>query len=346
MKKKIFTVVKVLIFLGIGFLFIWFFVKDLTTEQWQKIFNAFSSANYWWIVLSLFIALMSHVVRTLRWQMLLEPVAGKTSFVNTFLSLMIGYFANLALPRLGEVSRCGILAKYEKVAFQKSFGTVVTERALDLLSFILLFVINFFLQYHLISDYVSNRFLGPLSEKFSFIGKGYLMYAGIAFLIIVVLFFVVFHKKLKKYKFYQKIIHVVKGFWDGLKSLTKIKQPLLFIFYTLALWGLYFFMTWVCFFSLGETSDAGAAACMSVLMMGTIGIIIVQGGIGIYPVLVAETLVLYGIPSITGFALGWLIWATQESAIILSGIISLILLPVLNHNKNGNSGSIKKENLL
>ncbi|HPB26501.1 MAG TPA: lysylphosphatidylglycerol synthase transmembrane domain-containing protein, partial [Bacteroidales bacterium] len=139
MKKKIFSVLKILLFFGIGIFFIWLSVIKLGPEDKKQIFKSFSEANYWWLVLCFVLGLISHVLRTLRWEMLIDTVGYKPSFKNTFLSLMIGYFANLAIPRLGEITRCTMLAKYEKVPFQKSFGTVIAERGLDVVTFVVLF---------------------------------------------------------------------------------------------------------------------------------------------------------------------------------------------------------------
>jgi len=341
LKKNFFTAIKLIFFLLIGFFFVWLFLKDLTHEQKKQILDSFSIANYWWLILSFFIALLSHIFRTLRWEMLIHTIGYKPRFKNTFLSLMIGYFANLAIPRLGEVSRCTVLAKYEKIPFEKSFGTVIAERAFDLLTFLVLFFVNLLIQYNKISGYVHEKIYVPLSAKFEFIGKGYLLYTTIALLILAALFLIFFHKKLLKFKFYKKIIEILNGFWDGLKSLAKIKSPVKFLILTVAIWLMYYLMSYVCFFSFVETSNPGLDAVLSVLVMGTIGIMVIQGGIGIYPVIIAETLTLYGITSLIGFTLGWLIWGAQTFIIILAGVVSLILLPVLNRQPYDTSGNHK-----
>jgi glycosyltransferase 2 family protein len=341
LKKNLITAIKLIIFLAIGFFFVWLFLKDLTPEQKKQILESFSLANYWWLILSFFIGLLSHVFRTLRWEMLIHTIGYKPRFKNTFLSLMIGYFANLAIPRLGEVSRCTILTKYEKIPFEKSFGTVIAERAFDLLTFVVLFFVNLLIQYNKISGYVHEKVYEPLADKFAFIGKGYLLYSLIALIIIASLMIIIYHKKLLEFKFYQKIIMILRGFWDGLKSLAKVKSPLKFLIYTILIWTMYYLMSYVCFYCLVETSSPGLDAVLSVLVMGTIGIMVVQGGIGIYPVIIAETLTLYGITSIIGFALGWLIWGAQTFIIILAGVVSLILLPVLNNKANETIGDHK-----
>jgi glycosyltransferase 2 family protein len=334
LKKNLFTALKLFIFLAIGFFFVWLFLKDLTSDQKKQILESFSIANYWWLILSFFIGLLSHVFRTLRWEMLIHTIGYNPKFKNTFLSLMIGYFANLAIPRLGEVSRCSILTKYEKIPFEKSFGTVIAERAFDLLTFIVLFFVNLLIQYNKISGYVYDKVYEPLADKFAFIGKGYVLYGFITAIIVGIILIFIFHKRLLNFNFYQKIIKILQGFWDGLRSLAKVKSPLKFLLYTILIWTMYYLMSYVCFYCLVETSNPGLEAVLSVLVMGTIGIMVVQGGIGIYPVIVAETLTLYGISGIIGFALGWLIWGAQTFIIILAGVVSLILLPVLNNKSH------------
>jgi uncharacterized protein (TIRG00374 family) len=343
LKKKFISFLKLLFFLGLGALCIWIFVKDLTASELSDISVSFKSANYWWLVLTLVLALCSHILRTLRWRMLIRPMGYKPGFFNVFMSLMIGYFANLALPRLGEITRCTVLARYEKVPFQKGLGTVVAERAFDVICFLLLFFINLFIQYDQIRYYVNEHIYMPLAGKFSILGKGYFLYGGIALVVVCILLIWLFRKRLKRYKVYQKIAAVIKGFFDGLRSLLRIRQPLLFMAYTLLMWFLYFLMTYICFFSITEMSGLGMAAGFSVLVFGTIGIMIVQGGVGIYPAIVAETLALYGAVSTRAYALGWLIWCAQTGALVLGGIVSLILLPVLNKNKNGKNGGAATE---
>ncbi len=343
MKKNIFTALKLILFISIGFLFVWLFFKDLDASQIDQIKDSFSKANYWWLILSFFIGLLSHVLRTFRWKMLLETINYNPSFKNTFLSLMIGYFANLAIPRLGEVSRCTVLAKYEKIPFEKSFGTVIGERAFDIFIFLILFFVNLMVQYKRISGYVHKMVYEPLSMKFAFIGKGYVLYGLIILTILTILLIIIFHKRLIKFRLYQSLIKIIRGFWDGLKSLTKVKKPLAFISYTVLIWLMYYLMTYVCFYCFDYTSNPGLLAVLSVFIMGTVAIMIVQGGVGIYPVLVAGTLTLYGITdwndkNLIGFALGCLMWGSQTFIIILAGIVSLILLPILNPKPNVATG--------
>jgi uncharacterized protein (TIRG00374 family) len=324
------------VFLGIGIFFIWIFLRNLTAEQKQEILNSMGNANYWWIALAIPLGILSHFLRAIRWKMLIETMGYKPRKSNMFFAVMIGYFANLALPRLGEVSRCSILTKYENVPFQKSFGTVITERALDMMIFLFLFFLNLALQAERLSGYIDEKIYKPLQDKLHLNVdlSGAFAILTISIIVIFGIIFLVFRKQITTNSIYLKIKNIISGFVEGMKSLIKVRNIWLFGFYTFSIWALYMLMAYIVFFSIPESSRLGLDAGLAVLVFGSIGMMVVQGGIGIYPAIVAETLVLYGVASAQGYALGWLIWTSQNITIVLVGIISLILLPILNNSKN------------
>ena len=153
-RSKIITFIKFVFFLGLGLLIIWLSVRNLTGAEKDEIIHSFRIANYNWVFLAIILGIISHVLRSLRWMIFFEPMGYHPSFKNTFFAVMVGYFANMAFPRLGEVTRCGVLARYEKIPFNKSFGTVVTERALDMIIFFLLFLLMIFTQIGTLHDYL------------------------------------------------------------------------------------------------------------------------------------------------------------------------------------------------
>jgi uncharacterized protein (TIRG00374 family) len=285
---------------------------------------------------------LSHVSRTARWIILMEPMGYKPRFKNAFLALLIGYFANLALPRLGEITRCGILNRYEKIPIQKSFGTVVTERALDLILLGLAFLLNFFIHLDKLAVFKETEFYKNVSERYNSIeNPSYVFYVAIftAFLIGIILYKT--RKRISHFFIYQKIKKVILGFIEGLKSLIKIRKPIAFIVHSFFIWIMYLLMTWVVFFALRETSHLGLDVGLAVLVFGSIGIVLVQGGIGIYPWIVAEILAVFAIPLTTGYAMGWLLWTGQTIMVILAGIISLVLLPIVNKVNDEKSRNYK-----
>ena len=289
-------------------------------------------ANYAWIAFAILLGILSHFLRSVRWKMLMEPMGYKPSTSNVFFAVMIGYLANLALPRLGEVSRCGILTRYEKIPFNKSFGTVIAERTVDMILFLLLFFANLFIQSERLYVYVQTRIYVPLEAKFNYTVDftGYLTYAVIGLTLLFLVILLLLWKRIKRSSFFLKIKNLLLGFLEGIKSVYKVRNPFLFGFYSLAIWFLYLLMAYLVFFSLPATSRLGLDAGLAVLIFGSIGIMLVQGGIGIYPAIVAETLILYSITNTTGYAMGWLIWSSQTLTLIVMGVLSLILLPIFN----------------
>jgi len=332
LKNKISTIARFLIFLGIGIFFIWLSMRDLTDVQKKDILSSFRHANYAWIVLAIILGIFSHILRTLRWKMLMDPMGFKPRTSNVFFAVMIGYLANLALPRLGEVSRCGILTRYEKIPFNKCFGTVIAERTIDMILFLLLFFANLIIQSDRLYVYVQTVIYDRLEAKFNYTidFTGYLTYAVIGLSLLFILVLLLSWKRIKRSAFFLKIKNLLLGFLEGIKSVYKVRNPFLFGFYSLAIWFLYLLMAYLVFFSLPSTSSLGLDAGLAVLIFGSIGIMLVQGGLGIYPAIVAETLILYSIPHTTGLAMGWLIWSSQTLTLVIMGVLSLILLPIFN----------------
>jgi len=335
LRTKIITGVKFIVFLGLGIFIIWLSLRNLTVTEKKEILHSFRIANYYWVILAIVLGIFSHLLRTLRWMILFEPMGYHPSVKNTFYAVMIGYFANMAFPRLGEVTRCGILAKYEKIPFNKSFGTVITERALDMILFLMLFFLMVFTQVSNVQNYLQSHVYPQLFSKFNnpeLLRK--LIITGAVLLSVMILLVVVFRKKIAHSNLFQKGVKLVQGFWEGLKSLSQIRKPILFIVYSFAIWILYYFMLYICFFCFPETASLGMGAGLSALVLGSIGIMITPGGIGIYPAIVSETLLLYNCLRTTGLALGWIAWTAQTLMILMVGSLSLILLS-FNKKPNG-----------
>ncbi|MFZ4520712.1 MAG: lysylphosphatidylglycerol synthase transmembrane domain-containing protein [Bacteroidales bacterium] len=329
------TLIKFTLFLGLGILIIWLSLRGLTPDERIQILHSFRIANYNWVVLTIVMGITSHLLRALRWMLFFEPLGYHPSLKNTFFAVMVGYFANMAFPRLGEVTRCGILARYENIPFNKSFGTVITERAIDMILFIFLFFLMIVTQAGTIGHYLNTNIYPKLAEKFNNpIFSRVVLFSSIALGILAIIIIFMMRRKIAASSLFQKVINLINGFWEGLKSLSLIKKPGLFIFYSIAIWTLYFFMLYVCFFCFTDTSSLSPGAALSGLVLGSVGIMITPGGIGLYPAIIQETMLLYGIVRTTGLALGWISWTAQTSMILTLGGISLILLS-FNNKKNG-----------
>ncbi len=340
--NKLFVdILKTTIFLGIGLLLIWLVVRNLTEKDKTEILSSFSQANYGVILLVMILGIFSHVSRAIRWQIMIEPLGHKPSFLNTFMAVMVGYLANLAVPRIGEVTRCGVLKRYENLPLDSVFGTVVVERIMDTILLMIVSIITIVWQFDILSSKLIEAyytFFKPAQNPDAFPIKTIMIVSLVTMIIALFLL----RKKIMKSKFVLKITRVLKGFSEGLKTVTKLKKPYLFIFHSVFIWVIYFLGIYVGFKALPETSVLGVGASFAILFFGTFAFILVQGGIGAYQIIVQNTLVIYGISANVGYALGWIIWSSQTLAIIIGGLLSLIILPLINKKKNGLSASHSK----
>jgi uncharacterized protein (TIRG00374 family) len=323
-KKHLSTVLKFTLSLGLGLAIVWFTFSRLTDDEMRFMRSAFANANYWWLILAAFINTISNFFRAERWRMLLKPLGYTPSFVNTFLSVIVMYFANLLFPRLGEVMRCGILTRYEKIPVDKSIGTMVTERLVDVLTLPIIIGILLFVEKDRFYEALSGT--QAITKNFSNNPLySYILYGIVALLIIFVLY------KIITDKFWiGKIQHFIIGIFQGLKSILKTESPLLFIFYSIMIWVCFFLAGYVSLFALPETSEAGPWAALAMLFFGAIAYTAVQGGVGAYPLVAAKLLLVYGVAETIGLSFGWLTWTVQTGLVIIGGLFSLLVLTLIN----------------
>jgi hypothetical protein len=204
-----------------------------------------------------------------------------------------------------------------------------------MLIFFLLFLLMFFTQLGTIREYLDQNIYPKLVEKFGDLHYSRMIFLSLGgLLVILVLTWFTVRKKLLASKTYHKMTNLVIGFFEGMKSLSQVRKPGLFVIYSILIWVLYFFMLYVIFFCFLETSVIGPGAGLSSLVLGSVGIMVTPGGIGLYPAIIQETLLLYGIAKPTGLALGWIAWTAQTLMILVLGGASLVLLS-LNRTENG-----------
>ncbi len=329
---------RIVIFLGIGILFIWLSVRELNDEQINSIFEnintVFNTRGVIFILLSMGFNLLAHYIRTLRNILLIHPLGYKPRKSITFYSVLVCYSANLAVPRLGEVLRCTFLQRYEKIPFQKTFGTIVTERIIDLLAWMLILFVAILLNTQLVTTLELNSTTGETlgmwaQNKCSLLLDNYLLLAGMAVAGIGGIFAIYKTKNTwSKWPFFDKITHFFGGLWAGIISLKKAERPGLFLFYTFLLWFLYYMSTYACFFAFDFLDGLGPMPAFVVLAMSTVAFIVAQGGLGVYPVLVAGILMMYGVEYTQGLAAGWVGWTAQTILVLLGGAISMILVSI------------------
>ena len=343
MVKKI---IQLIVFLGLGIFFVWFSVKDLKPEDVEIIKSSATGVlnpkSLFFLFLSIVSGALAHYFRALRNILLINPLGYKVRKTTTFYSVMVCYLANLAIPRLGEVLRCSFMQRYDQVPFQKSFGTVVVERVFDLLVFVLLLIFIIFLNKGLLSDLMINKqeeiTLGDWITK-KWAGLWAMKYLALCVIIGLIAIYL-FIKQLKKKrtthetekthsKFMLAIKNILVGLWQGLISIKDLKHPYLFVIYTIALWICYYLGTFTCMFAFDFLQDLGFMPPFVILVVGSIGFMIAQGGLGAYPLIVAGVLVLYDVSYAHGLAAGWIGWSAQTIMILIVGFTTLMLASLL-----------------
>jgi glycosyltransferase 2 family protein len=331
MNKSIRTILKYFFFLGLGILFVWLTIKDINQQQWQHIQLSVKNARHWIIVPVFVMLLLSHYSRALRWKILMQPLGYTPTTFNTFAAVMIGYLVNAGVPRLGEVVKCTLLARYENVRADKLVGTIVVERAIDVVCLLLVFILALAFQGNIIGEYtfeLLGSFFKDKTGQFSSLRIIVFFLGCITFCIL--LYFLL--KRFGHIDAVAKIKKVILGVLLGLNSIRMIKNKGGFLFHTIFIWTMYLASTTAGIYALRETDHLGIGAGLAALGVGSIGMIATPGGIGAYPFLVAKLMFLYHIPEETGTALGWLLWSAQTIIILLGGLVFATLFSY--HNKN------------
>lgn len=321
MKNQIRKWLTVLVPLIIGISIVYYQFTTLTSEEIEKIKISFQKANYFYIFLSLVIAMIGHWSRAYRWKFALNHLGFYPKFYNSFLTVLVSYFVNLTVPRSGEISRAVLIKKYEEIPFDKAFGTIVAERIIDFLIFLLFVIIGFVFQYETLHQFlVTNNVSFQSIILFSIA----MFVLGIVFLLIWIYAEWSIILKLKK-KF--------EGLLIGMKTVLEMKNKWYYIFHSFFIWFCYLAMFYIAIFALQETSVISFDIIIMGFIFGSLAIGFSNGGLGAYPFSIALIFSLYGISNDVGTAFGWLVWTSQTVLTIFSGILSFLLLPILNRSK-------------
>ena len=320
------TVKKVLnysLFFALAIILLYFAFRKVDVSI---IITGFKDANYIWVIFSIIVAIFANLFRALRWQLLIEPLGVKPSIKNVFGAVMIGYLANFAFPRLGEITKCGVLKKTDNASFESLIGTVLVERASDLVMLLFCVVLVFFIKIDFFGEFLLNKIFKPIFFKAS----------GFSFMSIIIiastlLFIYLLLHLIRKNVFGHKVKARVKsmyfGIVDGLKSVSRMKKRGLFIFYSFLIWSLYLLMTWLLVFSTKATSDLSIVDSLFVMVVGSFGMIVpVQGGFGAFHIITATGLGLFGISREDGLVFATIAHESQTILLIVLGTISMAVL--------------------
>lgn len=341
-RKNVVSVLQYLFFLGIGFLLLWLGFRKLDL---QEVWNDIQKANYSWLIYGLVFAVFSHIIRSLRWNLLINSLGYKTRFLSTFFSLMIGYMANTAVPRMGEFARCGVLSRKEKIPFNSLFGTVISERVFDLV--ILLFIIFLVVvsQLDLLGSFV-YKIIEPLVHSLSsnLTGIIILSVASLGVLVLAIYLTWRYKEKIKAFHFYDKIKEFLNGLWNGIKTIINLRQKWLFLFYTLVIWLFYIVMVYLPFKMLPETSMLSFLDGTTVMALGSLGIVApVPGGIGAYHYITKVILTeLYSVEANAAMSYATIAHAGQTLLNVGLGALSYLLIGIFSRKQkplNGKAGN-------
>lgn len=313
----------------------WYFWTSFDEQQKEDFIDVFNRANYFWVFIALLIGFMSHMSRAMRWKYALKPLGYEPSTYNSYNAIMIGYIANILVPRMGEASRAGVLKATDDVPFDKGFGSIVAERVIDVVCLGIVAGSALLFNLDKIDDLIGLQDVineSKATETAADPGTPWLIYALAGVAVLGVIGFLVVWFKVPSLK--EKIINFVKGLKEGLVSIFKMKDRVPYLLHTLNIWICYVAMFWVVFYALDFTAELPVKAIMAGFVAGTIGFIIVQGGIGTYPLMVGAVITFFRNPEYlategiqgedTGF--GMLVWASQTVLIVALGLISLFLV--------------------
>ncbi len=337
MKRKLIRILNFFIFLALGILLLYLAFKDI---EFDTLVHDLKNANYYWVLLSLFFAFIGYVSRAFRWKLLIEPLNYNPPVKNVFYALMLGYLANMAFPRIGEISRCGSLTKSDKIPMDSLIGTVIIERAIDLVVLLFLLFIIFIAKIESFGLFIKENVFIPISQKFIDTVDFSIYY----WLIIVVVIGITvgliyyFRKKFKRVKIVHKIRKIIRGVISGIKTVTKMRNRKAFFFHTVIIWVMYFLMTYVVVFSIPATQGLKPIDGLFLLVIGGLGMAApVQGGIGAFHWIISSGLVLYGISKADGLVFATIQHESQVVLVLITGIFSVLMLFFNSRRKRKNN---------
>ena len=320
--KKLKPFLKVIIPLTIGFFFIYLMARSTSLEDKKQIFQYIKNADFRFIILSVLFGVMSHLSRAYRWKFLLAPLGYKPRFINSTLAVLIAYIANLGIPRSGEILRATTLSSYENIPFEKTFGTIITERLVDLIFLLGFILLALSLQFDLIWQVIEEKQISLSSLIFTS-------------LTVFLLFIILRHLfKYNQSKLINKIRIFFKGLAEGVLSFKSMNNKGAFVLHTIFIWVMYVAMFYVIKWTVPETESLGIVALLPAFVIGGLTISATNGGIGIYPFSVALMLSTFGISNESGLAFGWIVWTSQTLMIIVFGSLSFFVLPLVNRKTN------------
>lgn len=331
MNKQIKNSLKFMLFAGVGAVLLWLVYRD---QDFGELFNKMAEIRWEWFVLAMLVMLAAHISRAMRWNLLLESVATKKPrFINTFFAVLVMYFVNLAIPRLGEVTRSGVVSRYDKIPFSKVLGTMVTERAMDMLLLVLLTIVVFFVQGSVVGDFIGDN--PEFKTQLGFLLKWKFWLAFSAFsLIMLGLVILIAKGAFDKYRVFAKTGEFIRSFVHGIKSILYLKRPIAFIAHSIFIYVMYFSMLWICFPAFPGIESLSGLAALTIFVAGSYGMVApAPNGMGAWHFMTIQTMIIYGIPESDAKLFALIVHGLQMILIVIAGLIATIGLPLVNKER-------------
>ncbi len=314
-------VLKTLFPIALGTFLIVYLYHSTTHEQRQEILGHIKEADPFWVGISILLGIASHISRAFRWNYLLEPLGYRPKIGNNILIILTAYLTNLGIPRSGEFLRATALATYEKVPFEKGFGTIVTERIVDVIMLLLIVIMALLFQTQLILQFIAESGIG--------------LFGGLVALLVGVLGLIAMIRLIRNStsNFAIKLKTFLKSMLEGVMSIFKMKRKWAFVFHTVFIWASYIAMFWAIKFTVAETADLSLGPLLVAFVGGAFAMTATNGGLIAYPVAVSKSLEIFGVSLVSGNAFGWIMWISQTLMILVFGAISFLVLPLWNINR-------------
>lgn len=318
--KSVYSAIKYILLLGLAALLLWFSFKGV---KWEDFVKGLKEADFRWIGLSMIIGIIAFLIRALRWRLIMIPLGKKIKRRDAWDGINIGYLTNFAIPRAGELARCGVITRKTGLPFETVAGTVVLERSIDLFSLGIVFLGVLFFFWDSFGNFINTEILASMESRFS---TGLAIIAASAFAAFLIFLYIIY-KYRQSHPVLRKIADIVKGVLKGLVSGFKMPQKWLFFIYTILLWTCYWLMSYTSILAFSSMNNGlGASDALFLMMVGSFGWVIpVQGGIGAYHLIISLALAsVYGISQTTGVIFATISHESQALTMLVCGLISLI----------------------
>ncbi|HNV81336.1 MAG: lysylphosphatidylglycerol synthase transmembrane domain-containing protein [Tenuifilaceae bacterium] len=323
MKPSLKKNIQLVLFLFLAALLLFFAFRGV---NFKSIAEGFREANYLWVFVALLAGIASHIVRALRWRLLMEPIGHKPPLLNTLGALMVGYLTNIAFPRMGELARCGSLKKTDRVPFEPLFGTVIVERAVDLIALLVLLAVVFLIRIEFFGSFLWNEAILPIGQRINsiFVNSPLI---PVMVIVAILMLIILIRRNVFGHKLNNRITSIFWAVIDGLKSIYTMKKRRAFLGYTFLMWFLYWLMTWLMVFSTAPTSQLGPIDGFFLLVVGSMGMAApVQGGFGAFHIITAMGLGIYGIERAQGLVYAIISHESQTLLVIVMALAYLVFL--------------------